>query len=71
MSPDNIDELIALVREVVDEEPRNTCADEGTTCLFCGEDYDYQRYHAGGKLVTHSSNCWFTRARELLEKLNR
>lgn len=45
--------LTALIKEVIDTNPINHCADEGCNCIFCYcEPYD----------ELHDSDCWLVRA---------
>lgn len=54
--------LADLIRELLNDPPRNECADDGTTCPFCAAEYNYTRHHCGGTLVDHAPDCWINRA---------
>lgn len=61
------EEMLELLREVVEQEPMNHCADEGTSCIFCGAEWNnasmYRRDIPG---IVHEEGCWILRAEKHL-----
>lgn len=62
--------LEALVRELLADEPKSVCAENGQYCPFC---YNQFGFRNDGKLmpgvygVVHSDDCWIVRAKRLLD----
>jgi hypothetical protein len=52
-------EIEKLLREVVDEEPKNSCAENPTTCIFCCEEWNRTWRGAG---ISHDPSCLLVRA---------
>ena len=57
--------LEAMLREAVDDEPKSHCAENGTMCPFCFEQYKNE-WPTKGFHVKHHEGCWITRAKKLL-----
>jgi hypothetical protein len=64
-----VDALESLIREVLADEPKSECAENGQYCPFC---YNQFGFRNDGKLmpgvygVVHSTDCWIERAKRLL-----
>lgn len=62
--------LEALLRELLADEPKSECAENGQYCPFC---YNQFGFRSDGKLmlgfygVVHSDDCWIMRAKRLLD----
>ena len=62
-------EVRDLLLELVNDPPIAHCADDGSSCAFCGADYNYSAFWPGGTGVpcVHSTDCWLIKAREILK----
>lgn len=60
----NIDKIKDLLREIVQNQPYNHCADDGDICLFCGVDWDFDR-------TKHGSTCWLVRVEKAYWELEK
>lgn len=58
--------LESLIREVLADEPKSVCAENGTDCPFCYQQYRTEMPHKGFHVV-HSEDCWIERAKRLLD----
>ena len=59
----NPEELAALIREVIEDEPLSECAEDGISCPFCGRQWNQARAQFGdGVGIEHSDTCWISRA---------
>lgn len=62
--------LVALIREMIDDEPMSTCAEDGSSCALCGAEWNQARAQFGdGQGMTHTPDCWINRARAALGDL--
>jgi hypothetical protein len=60
------DEVLGILRELVDDEPINTCADDGMWCLYCGKEITRTFQH--GDVCHHADDCIVTKARNILKQ---
>lgn len=55
----------SILREIVLDEPLNSCADDGISCMYCNG-----KLHApifGDHVFMHEKDCVLIRAREALD----
>jgi hypothetical protein len=57
--------LESLLRDILADEPKSVCAENGTCCPFCFEAYSHQMPRKGFHVV-HSHDCIIERAKRLL-----
>ena len=60
-----VDALESLIREVLADEPKSVCEENGTDCPFCYQQYRAEMPHKGFHVV-HCDDCWIERAKRLL-----
>ena len=66
VGPSQLASLVSLVKEVLDDEPVNNCADDGISCTFCYRHFRHRHPTRGGDGIIHTPDCWLVRAATLL-----